>query len=415
MNLTNRNCLALLAVLLTMPVSLTMAQRANPGNATDTRPFSPAVAISSQVVYRGFTQPVYLTSHGPDRIFVVEHTGRIRLIDHGKLLPTPYLDIHDHVTDDAELGLQSVAFKPDFDKSGKLFVYYSADTRGLTHSVLAEFTANPTANTVDPATERILLQIPKPYPNHNGGQLQFGPDDGYLYLGTGDGGLAGDPQNRAQNPGELLGKFLRIDVSSKQGYEVPKDNPFVGKPEYRPEIWTMGMRNPWRFSFDRLTHALWCADVGQDKWEEIDVITKGGNYGWHIIEGTHPYNNKDLRPTSTLATLIPPLKEYPHFPNRNDMPDSNVIGNCIIGGYVYRGKAIPDLNGWYIYGDYQSGFIAGLRYENGKVTGDSKLLQTNIPISSFGEDDAGELYICDFNRGNISKIMPVTATTKPAT
>ena len=301
-----------------------------------------------------------------------------------------------------ERGLLSIAFHPDFAKNGKLYAYYSNGKPSL-HSVISEFTATAAdADSVDPKTERVLLTVNKPFSNHNGGQLQFGVD-GYLYTGTGDGGSGGDPGNRAQNGEELLGKILRIDVDHRSGdkpYGIPQDNPFVGRAGYRPEIWAVGMRNPWRFSFDRQTHDLWAGDVGQDKWEEIDIITRGGNYGWHVVEGTHPF-----RPVNDPPPIIGPVKDYPHDRSRRDDPNYTVWGNCIIGGYVYRGHAVPDLEGWYVYGDYSSSWIAAIRYEDRHLTGDVLLSKVKFRPSGFGEDKNGELYVCDHDRGIVYKIV----------
>ncbi|MGH7179585.1 MAG: PQQ-dependent sugar dehydrogenase, partial [Tepidisphaeraceae bacterium] len=234
-----------------------------------------------------------------------------------------------------------------------------------------------------------IMTVGQPYANHNGGLCLFGPD-GMMYIGMGDGGSAGDPQNRAQNPAELLGKMLRIDVNRRNGYAVPSDNPLVGRRGACPEIWAGGLRNPWRFCFDPVTGLLYCADVGQYLWEEIDIITRGGNYGWRIREGAHPFRPVDNPP----GDLVDPIKEYGHE-----------LGISITGGYVYRGRRIPSLVGWYVYGDYSSGRIWALKYENGKVTGDVELLNTRALISSFGEDSEGELYVCD-HAGSVLKIVP---------
>src|SRR5205823_3741481 len=225
--------------------------------------------------------------------------------------------------------------------------------------------------------------------NHNSGDVVFGPD-GMLYIGMGDGGAANDPENRAQNPRELLGKVLRIDVSPRSGYAIPRDNPFVADKRFRPEIWTLGMRNPWRFSFDRLTHTCFAGDVGQDRWEEVDVLTRGGNYGWRIREGLHPFRNETAE-----TKLIDPIAEY-----------GRDKGASVTGGYVYRGKQFPSLQGIYFYADYVSGRFWGLRYDDksGSViardelritTPDGKPALNRVQPSSFGEDVDGELYVCD--------------------
>ena len=221
--------------------------------------------------------------------------------------------------------------------------------------------------------------------------ILFGPD-GYLYIGMGDGGSQGDPQNRAQNKDELLGKLLRIDVNSRAPYGIPEDNPYV-RGEARPEIFAKGMRNPWRFSFDRETRDLWLADVGQNKWEEVNIVRKGGNYGWRVMEGLHCFS---LQEPCSKATFIPPVLEYDHQG-----------GRCsIIGGYVYRGKAIPALVGVYIYGDYCSGEMFSVRTAaGGRVVGEPWVLKTNVSISSFGEDDTGEIYLVD-HKGAVYQLAP---------
>jgi len=229
----------------------------------------------------------------------------------------------------------------------------------------------------------------QPFGNHKGGCMIFGPDQ-MLYIGVGDGGSAGDPFNNGQNLGVLLAKILRIDVDHGQPYKAPDDNPFVGRKGALPEIWCWGMRNPWRFSFDRQTGQLWCGDVGQDLWEEIDIIEKGKNYGWSAREGKHDY-----KPERASGPLTDPIKDYPH-----------TEGRCIIGGYVYRGKAIPALEGIYVYGDYNLGWIAGLRYDGKQITLDAHLLQSPLNIASFGEEHDGELYLCDRERGQVFELAP---------
>jgi glucose/arabinose dehydrogenase len=262
-------------------------------------------------------------------------------------------------------------------------VNYTRARDGAT--VIAEYRVSSDPNKADPQ-ETILLVIPQPYSNHNGGMIAFGHDD-LLYIGTGDGGSGGDPENRAQNREELLGKFLRIDVEGPSPYRIPPDNPFVGK-QGKPEIFALGVRNPWRFSFDRQTGELWTGDVGQHSWEEIDVIVKGKNYGWRLLEGTHcfnPTNNCQTRPN-----LVGPLTEYSHEK-----------GRCsVTGGYVYRGTRMPALQGTYLFGDFCSGEIWG--YRNGRTT---LLLNTDLHISSFGEDREGELYVIG-HQGLIKKIVP---------
>lgn len=309
--------------------------------------------------------PVQLTHDGSKRLYVVEQRGRIRVIEAGKLQPEPLLDIRDRVRFGGECGLLSVAFHPQFATNGRYFVNYttSRDEWRLGTRV-SEFRAGK---------ETVLLKFQQPYANHNGGDIKFGPD-GLLYVSTGDGGAAGDPHNNGQNRDSLLGKMLTFDVD---------------KPGAQPEMFAYGLRNVWRFCFDPVTKLLYGADVGQDKWEEINIIERGKNYGWNIREGFHHF-----RQGSTTG-LVEPIKEYGHD-----------LGLSITGGFVYRGTKIPALVGWYVYGDYDSGRIWALRYENGKVTGDMELLRTNCKISSFGEDAGGELYVCDHYEGRVLKIVP---------
>lgn len=338
--------------------------------------------IKLEPMVRRLERPLWLTHDGTDRLFVIEQPGRVRLIVNGQLQKTPYLDLTKGVLDGGEQGLLCMVFHPDFASNGYLYVNYTR-RRPQRQTVISEFRTDPRSDHVDPSTERIITTIDQPYANHNGGQILFGPD-GMLYVGMGDGGSANDPQNRAQNLNELLGKILRIDVTPREGYAVPKDNPFVGRTGARPEIWSLGWRNPWRISFDRETKLMYVGDVGQNKWEEIHVCVKPGeNYGWRFYEGTHEFN---LNSGPMPKDLIMPIKEYSHD-----------LGLSVTGGYVYRGKKYPSLVGWYIYGDYSSGRIWGLKYENGSITGDALLLHSRAQPASFGEDTDGELYLCDHN------------------
>jgi glucose/arabinose dehydrogenase len=274
-----------------------------------------------------------------------------------------------------------------------VYINYTG-TQGVGDTVIARFrvTANP--DIVDPASEQVLLTVEQPFANHNGGQLAFGPD-GYFYIGLGDGGGAGDPFNNAQNPSALLGKMLRIEVSSNTGaYAIPADNPFIGNAAYRPEIWAVGLRNPWRFSFDRETGDLFIADVGESTYEEVNFQPAAGaggaNYGWHIMEGLHCYNAAFCDQTG----LSLPVIEYEH-----------VSGNCAItGGYVYRGSLYPALRGVYLYGDFCSGRIWGLKL-TGATAENRLLLESGMFISAFGEDEDGTIYVADHASGNIYKII----------
>lgn len=327
-----------------------------------------------------FTRPIYLTHAGDQsgRVFVVEQPGTIRVLGEGS--DQLFLDLRGKVNDGPnEAGLLGLAFHPRYAENGRFFVYY---TYGNLFSRFSEFRVSADANAADAASERVLLEVRQPAGNHNGGQLAFGPD-GYLYIGLGDGGGADDQYHNGQNRADLLGDILRLDVDRTQGelaYAIPPDNPFVGNGEgWREEIWAWGLRNPWRFSFDRLTGQLWAGDVGQNKWEEVDLIERGGNYGWNTMEGTHCFNPAVNCDTTGLRL---PVAEYSH-----------VEGKSISGGYVYRGSRLAGLAGVYVYGDYVSQQIWGLRYDQGQVREQRLLAQCPSPITSFGEDEAGELYV----------------------
>jgi glucose/arabinose dehydrogenase len=336
------------------------------------------------VVASGLDHPLFLThaGDGSARLFVVEQPGRIRVVEQGTLAPLPFLEMTDRVRSGGEQGLLGLAFHPDYRTNGRFFVNYTRRPDGAT--VLAEYRreTRDTAST----RERILMVIEQPYANHNGGMVGFGPD-GYLYVGLGDGGSGGDPNNRAQNPHDLLGKILRIDVDQGDPYAIPADNPFA-RDGGRPEIYAWGFRNPWRFSFDAATGELWVADVGQYKWEEVNRVVRGGNYGWRVMEGRHCFTPALFCDTSGL---LAPLLEYGHEG-----------GRCsITGGYVYRGSAAPRLRGRYVYADFCSGelfaFPAGEAQQTGSQT--RLLLKTRMRISSFGTDEEGELYVIDHAGG----------------
>ena len=339
------------------------------------------------VVTKGLVQPLYLThaGDGSRRLFVVEQAGRIRILKEGSLHPTPFLDISDMVLSGGERGLLGLAFHPDYSHNGRLFVSYTRHPDGAT--VVAEYRRGATPDLSD-RQERIILIVPQPFANHNGGMIAFGPD-GALYIGRGDGGGRGDPNDRSQNPHDLLGKILRLDVDRGQPYAIPADNPYRSG-DGRPEVYALGLRNPWRFSFDRDTGFLWVGDVGQYLWEEVDLVGRGGNYGWRLMEGEHCFiPAKDCqRPGLTL-----PIFEYGHEG-----------GRCsITGGYVYRGVSQSELKGWYFYGDYCSGEIFGARVDAGMTMRGERpanvLLRSGLRISSFGEDEAGEVYVVDHGGG----------------
>ncbi|HFQ92868.1 MAG TPA: glucose dehydrogenase [Anaerolineae bacterium] len=360
---------------------------------TDTPdPGRPAASIQLEPAAEGFAKPVYLTHAGDERLFVVEQEGTIRIVADGNVLAAPFLDIRDRVGADAsERGLLSVAFHPQYGDNGRFFVNY---TNKDGNTVVSRFRVNADdSNTADPASEEILFTIGQPYPNHNGGQLQFGPD-GYLYVGMGDGGLADDPEENGQNKGTLLGALLRIDVNVADApfYGVPADNPFVNDEDGRNEIWAIGLRNPWRFSFDRLTGNMFIADVGQNEWEEIHVQPAdspgGENYGWDIMEGFHCFKADSCDQTG----LELPVFEYDHS-----------FGCSITGGYVYRGAAYPELSGNYFFGDFCSGNIWRL-FPEGADWSDAIVRQSGLNISSFGEDVNGELYVLDYGSGTVYRI-----------
>ncbi len=348
-------------------------------------------------VTSGLDLPVAIThaGDGSGRLFVVGQRGVIRIVRDRTLVPQPLLDISGKVLCCGEQGLLGLAFPPNYGQKGHFYVNYT-DGNGDTIVARYRITANP--DVADAASEQIVLRVAQPAPNHNGGQLQFGPIDGYLYIGMGDGGGAGDPQGRAQNPMDLLGKLLRIDVETGNPatYTIPPTNPFAANSAYRPEIWALGLRNPWRFSFDRATRDLWMADVGQGSWEEIDLqaanSTGGQNYGWDIMEGAHCF---DGTTTCNTTGLTPPIAEYDHS-----------AGDCsITGGYAHRAPGATATAGMYIFGDYCSGRIWGLRqgtngWERGIVA-----QAAAFAVASFGEDEAGSLYVTDRGAGSIYRLV----------
>lgn len=349
--------------------------------------------LQLQLINNDIQSPVALavTGDGSNRLFICQKEGKVWIVQNGKMLAQPFLDISkamvkiDRGYD--ERGLLGLAFHPDFKTNRKFYVYYSApsNARGSNHkSIVAEYHVSANnGNIANEATQRILMEIEQPEANHDGGDILFGPD-GYLYISLGDGGGGGDKHGtigNGQNLGTLLGKILRINVNGDP-YSVPKDNPFVNNAVARPEIWAYGLRNPWRISFDKVTKQLYAGDVGQNKYEEVDIIKKGGNYGWKIKEGLHDFNVPE---GANKTTLIDPIYEYDHQQ-----------GISITGGYIYRGKAIPELAGKYVYGDY-NGKMWLLTKTGGKwVNSDLKVANIpdgNMQILSWGQDEAGELYM----------------------
>ncbi|MCC6908725.1 MAG: PQQ-dependent sugar dehydrogenase [Phycisphaerales bacterium] len=358
-----------------------------------------AQTLAVEQVASGLSGALYLTSPPGDthRLFVLQqNTGQIRIIKDGNVLTTPFLDVRTRISTGGERGLLGLAFHPDYDSNGYFFINYT-NTSGNTVVARYEVTGDP--DVADFNSEAIVLTVTQPYSNHNGGCLQFSPMDGYLYIGMGDGGSANDPGNRAQNGQELLGKILRINVDQLP-YTIPADNPFVNDPAVRDEIWAIGMRNPWRFSFDRITGDMYLGDVGQGSNEEVDFELAGDggqNYGWRCMEGTRCTGLSGC--TCNAPTLTLPIYEYLHSG-----------GRCsITGGYNYRGQSIPLLDNTYFFADYCSRNIYSFNYDGQQVTNftdrTSELGGGSISsIASFGEDANGELYILSLG-GTINKIV----------
>lgn len=345
-----------------------------------------------ETVATAFERPLLVThaGDGSGRLFIVEQAGYVYVQPPDSLQRILFMDVNGLVSRDAnERGLLGLAFHPDYAENGQFFINYT-DRGGDT--VVARYTVSADdPNRVDVNSGETLVTIEQPYPNHNGGHLAFGPD-GYLYIGMGDGGSAGDPENYGQNPAALLGKMLRIDVDGAAPYAVPPDNPFVGDERFAPEIWAWGLRNPWRFSFDRLTGDLYIADVGQNQFEEVNFQAAdspgGENYGWRYQEGTPRYSGEPLP-----EGLTNPFAEYSHRE-----------GCSVTGGYVYRGAALPELQGIYFFGDYCTGFVWASWRDADGAWQTERFLESGQVISSFGEDEAGELYLVDHG-GTIYRLV----------
>jgi glucose/arabinose dehydrogenase len=392
------------------------------------RPVFPALALD---------RPVWMSQapDGSDRFFVVEQPGRILLVPRGgdgsqvkEFLNIAERDAFLEAGPNTATGLISIAFHPGFATNGLFYIFYTQQNSNKMgqypiRSVISEFKVSSTdPDRADLGSERILLEVPEPFKNNLGGQVSFGPD-GFLYISLGDGGSNNDPYNSGQNACSLLSKILRIDVSTRSTtgtgkdrkqlpYGIPIDNPWVGEPEMgnnsgaRKETYAWGLRNVWRFSWDHKTGDLWGGDVGERLWEEVDLIVKGGNYGWCVREGAHHF-----KPGPSGAQYIDPVIEYPHVPkllSESQFPKHS-IGICVIGGYVYRGKKYPSLDGIYIYGDFVLGTIWGLRYDGGKVSDYGTLLQQPKNITSFAEDRAGELYVLSFSEHHDGHIYAIEA------
>lgn len=358
-------------------------------------PTNPVGSITLAPIVEGaLVQPLYLTHAGDDRLFIIEQAGLIRIIQDGTLLDTPFLDIQDRAgSTQLEQGLLGLAFHPNYAESGVFFVNYT-NLAGDTH--ISRFTVDSDdPNRANRESETLLLSYEQPYPNHNSGQLAFGPD-GYLYIGVGDGGSANDPLNNGQDPGTVLGTILRLDVDQfDDSYRIPRTNPFIEDEDRLNEIWAWGLRNPWRFSFDRLTGDLFIADVGQNLWEEVHFqpaeSAGGENYGWNVLEGSHCFLNDPC----DAAGLELPIFEYAHQE-----------GCSVTGGYMYRGSQYLELYGNYVVADYCQGTIWRLYPEDSGSWSSAVVYDSDFIISSFGEDASGELYVLDHTGGSLYQVRP---------
>ena len=350
---------------------------------------APKVEIVQAFPELRIARPIVVThaNDGSNRLFVASQIGKIYCFENKADVSEPnlYLDIEEsvrHIDKENEEGLLGFAIHPDYKKNGQFFLFYT--TTDEPHvSVISRFNVSSTdPSKADPDSEVELMRIPQPFWNHNGGTLAFG-HDGYLYIALGDGGKANDPFKNGQNLATLNGSILRIDVDKKSkdhNYAIPADNPFVGLKEARPEIYAYGFRNVWRLSFDRKTGALYAADVGQNIWEEINIVVKGGNYGWNLREAKHKFGDNG---SEASDKLIDPIFEYHHD-----------VGKSITGGHVYRGSAVPSLKGMYMYADYVSGKVWALEHTpSGKILGNHEIKSMNLPIITFGEDEQGEVYL----------------------
>ncbi|HUR93805.1 MAG TPA: PQQ-dependent sugar dehydrogenase [Gemmatimonadales bacterium] len=377
-----------LAPLVSLPTGCASDAVAGPPTGT--------VPVGLEEVASGLAFPLYLTAPAGDgRLFIVEKGGAIRIVKEGTLLSAPFLDLTGRVSTGGEQGLLGLAFDPAYADNGRFVVHYTDVGGNTVVSLFRVSSGDP--DRADPASEVVVLTAEQPFANHNGGQILFGPD-GMLYIGLGDGGSGGDPGGRGQSPADLLGGILRVDVASGTGYTVPADNPYVGRGDARPEIWSIGLRNPWRFTFDAATGDLYIADVGQQAWEEVDVALatdgagRGANFGWNPMEGRHCFADASCDPTR--YTL--PVLEYSHDE-----------GCSISGGFVYRGAAIPALQGHYFYADYCQGWVRSFRLENGHAVEPQQwpTLAPGGAVPSFGQDAAGEIYVVSAE-GRVFRIVP---------
>ena len=379
-------------------MALSLLMSCGGGSGSDTNaPDKTASTVTLTQVVSGLSAPLDLEqpADGSGRTFVVQQGGKILILQNGTIILTPFLDITSRVTSGGETGLLGLAFHPNYAQNGLFYVNYTrTNTSGQLQTVIAEYkvtTGNP--NLADISSERILITQDQPFTNHNGGQLAFGPD-GFLYIGLGDGGSGGDPNGNGQNTNVLLGKILRIDVdhtTTNKPYAIPSDNPFVNSGGL-PEIYAYGFRNPWRFSFDTTSKRLFVGDVGENSFEEIDIVNNGKNYGWNIMEGSHCFNPST---NCNMTGLTLPIFDYSHSD-----------GTTVIGGFVYHGSAISTLQGKYVFGDFGNGKIWSLTEgSNGSWTR-ADLIGSSRQISAFGVDSStGEIYVVDYS-GSILKLTP---------
>jgi len=364
-------------------------------NGFISNPPPPPPGVPTLYLVGNFASPVYLTAPPADtqRLFVIQQDGAVRVLHHDTIQTRPFLDLRGQIAFGGEQGLLSLAFDPQYATNGRFFVYFTTPDSSLR---IVRYNVSSDPDSADEATADTILKVAHPgQSNHNGGQLQFGPD-GMLWAGTGDGGGGGDPNGNGQNKHALLGKLLRLDVSGASGYTIPTNNPFATDTSGASEVWSYGLRNPWRFSFDRQTGDLYIGDVGQNRYEEVDVSTtsdqrgRGVNFGWNIMEGLHCLND----PCSTTGQL--PVVEYPHLG----------LACSVTGGYVYRGSALPALVGNYFYADYCQGSVHSIKYPSSTSPADwTALLSPGGSISAFGQDAKGELYILQLT-GPVWRIVP---------
>ena len=380
----------------TVPQPNTLSPTETPAAPQPEQPFDPTrvdqlpnpADYSWQLFAEGFDQPVYLThaGDGSGRLFVVEKQGQIWIMQNSQKLEKPFLDVQELISTrnsiQSERGLLSLVFHPNYPENGFFYIYYT-DLQGDTVTARYQVSDNP--DIADPNSQQIIFQIEQPFANHNGGHLAFGPD-GYLYISTGDGGSGGDPLGNGQDRLSFLGKMLRLNVDGQLPYQIPSDNPFITFSSARGENWAYGLRNPWQFSFDRATGDLFIGDVGQNTWEEINLLpagTPGGNLGWNRFEGSHVFEGDD----EEREGLIFPILEYQH-----------AGGHCsVTGGYVYRGKLLPDWNGVYLFADYCSGVVWGALPDENGMWQAQQLYDLDILPASFAEDQDGEIYLIDLN------------------